>query len=154
VSHPCPPASSSLHTEIVGGGLKAARPGRLQHRSLAIIGLIVFAILLAGIVTMVLSQPATWGELVFGPQWAACLVCIPLFAIAPFASLIWALRKDASHLRWTGAIAGMVAGAVGAAAYTFHHPADSIRFLVLWYGGPIIACALVGALLGPRLLRW
>lgn len=135
--------------------LKAARPGKLQHGRLAVIGLIAFGALLAGIVTMILSRPNTWGELVFGPQWAACLICIPLFAAAPFASLIWALRKDApTHLRWTSAMAGMVAGALGAAAYTFHNPAGSIPFIVLWYGGLIITCTLLGALLGPRLLRW
>jgi hypothetical protein len=49
--------------------------------------------------------------MVFGPQWAACLICIPLFAAVPFASLIWALRKGApTNLTRTGAIAGLVAG--------------------------------------------
>jgi hypothetical protein len=93
--------------------------------------------------------------MVFGPQWATCLLCVPLFAIAPFASLIWALRKEApTNPIWTGAIAGLVAGALSAAAYTFHHPIGSIPFIVAWFGGPILFCALIGALLGPRLLRW
>jgi hypothetical protein len=65
------------------------------------------------------------------------------------------LRKEApTNLAWTGAVAGLVAGALGAAAYTFHHPATSIPFIVLWYGGPIVVCAFIGAILGPRLLRW
>lgn len=135
--------------------LRAARPGRPGRRPLVVIGLMFLAILLAGLITLDLSHPAAWGGLVFGPQWGACLICIPLLAVAPFASLIWALRKEApTDLRWTGAVAGLVAGALGAAAYAFHQPAGSIPFIVLWYGGPIAICALIGAILGPRLLRW
>ena len=93
--------------------------------------------------------------MVFGPQWAACLICIPLFAAAPFASLIWALRKGApTNLKRTGAIAGLVAGALGAAVFAVHHPGGSIPFISLWYGGSILLCALVGAIIGSRLLRW
>jgi hypothetical protein len=104
------------------------------------------AILLAGIVALIVARPAAWSGMVFGPQWEACLICIPLFAIAPFASLIWALRKEApTNLTWTGAVTGLVAGALGAAVFAFH---------VLWYGGPIVFCTLVGAMFGPRLLRW
>ena len=135
--------------------LKAARPGTSARWPLAVIGLLFFALLLAAAVTFAFGHPAAWHAMVFGPQWAACLLCIPLFAAAPFASLIWALRKDApTNLARTGAIAGMVAGAVGAAAYTLHQPASSIPFIMFWYGGAIAVCALAGAILGPRLLRW
>jgi hypothetical protein len=135
--------------------LRAARPGTPGRRPLVVIGLLFFALLSAGVTTLLLSHPAVWGEMVFGPQWAACLICIPLFAIAPFASLIWALRKEApTNPVWTGAVAGLVAGALGAAAFTLHHSAGSIPFIVLWYGGPIVACTVIGAILGPRLLRW
>jgi hypothetical protein len=135
--------------------LRAARPGEPGRRPLVVIGLLVFAILSAGVIALVLSHPAAWGGMVFGPQWVACLICIPLFSIVPFASLICALRKDApTNPVWTGAVAGLVAGALGAAAFTLHQPADSIPFIVFWYSGPIIVCALVGAILGPRLLRW
>ena len=135
--------------------LKAARPGDPGRRPLVVIGLLFFAILSAGVIALILSHPAALGEIVFGPQWVACLICIPLFSIVPFASLIWALRKDApTNPAWTGAVAGLVAGALGAAAFTLHYPVGSIPFIVLWYGGPIVMCALVGALLGSRLLRW
>jgi hypothetical protein len=135
--------------------IRAARPGKPGPMPLVVIGLLFLAILSAAIVALVLAHPATWGGMVFGPQWAACLICIPLFAIAPFASLIWALRKEApTNLMWTGAVTGLVAGALGTAVFALHHPGSSIPFIVLWYGGPIVICALVGAILGPRLLRW
>jgi hypothetical protein len=133
----------------------AARPGKPGRKPLAVIGLLFLALLSAGIMALIVAHPTAWGGLVFGPQWAACLICIPLFAIAPFASLIWALRKEApTNLTWTGAITGLVAGALSATAFSVHHPAGSIPFIVLWYGGPIVVCALIGAILGPRLLRW
>jgi hypothetical protein len=135
--------------------VRAARPGEPGRTPLILAALLFVAMLSAGVVALVLSQPTAWGEMVFGPQWAACLFCIPLFAIAPFASLIWALRSGApTNLVRTGAIIGLVAGALGAVVFAFHHPGGSIPFIALWYGGPIVLCALVGAILGPRLLRW
>jgi hypothetical protein len=134
---------------------RAARPGIPGRRPLVVIGVLFLAILSVGVVALVLAGPAAWGGVIFGPQWEVCLICIPLFAIAPFASLIWALRKEApTNLTRTGAVTGLVAGALSAAVFAFHHPGGSIPFIVLWYGGPIVLCALVGAILGPRLLRW
>ena len=135
--------------------IKAARPGEAGRRPLLGVGLLFLAILSAGAVALVLAHPAAWGGMLFEPQWSACLICIPLFAALPFASLIWALRKGApTDLMRTGAVTGLVAGALSAAVVAIHHPAGSIPFIALWYGGPIVLCAVAGALLGPRLLRW
>lgn len=135
--------------------IRAARPGKPGRKPLVVIGLLFLVLLSAGIVALIGTHPAAWGGMVFGPQWAACLICIPLFAIAPFASLIWALRNEApTNLTRTGAVTGLVAGALSAAVFAVHQPSGSIPFIVLWYGGPIVLCTLVGAVLGPRLLRW
>jgi hypothetical protein len=135
--------------------LRLARPGDPGPKPLFPIGLLFLAMLLASLVALLLAHPASWGGMVFGPQWAACLICIPLFAIAPFAALVWALRRGApTGLARTGAIAGMLAGALAAAVFAVHHPGGSIPFILLWYGGSIALCALAGAILGPRLLRW
>jgi hypothetical protein len=135
--------------------IRSARPGEPGRKLLVLIGLLLFAIFLAALVSLALADPAAWGGMVFGPKWAACLVCIPLFGVAPFASLVWALRRGApTNLARTGAIAGLVAGAMGAAVFAFHHSGGSIPFIAFWYGGPILGCAVVGAVLGPRLLRW
>jgi hypothetical protein len=133
----------------------AARPGETGRKPLILIGGLFFALVSAGGAALVLAHPAAWSGMIFGPQWAACLICIPLFAAAPFASLIWALREGApTNLMRTGAIAGLVAGALGAAVFAFHHPGGTIPFIALWYGGSILLCALFGAIIGPRLLRW
>ena len=133
----------------------SVRPGERGRKPLILIGVLFLALSSAGGVALVLAHPAAWSGMIFGPQWAACLICIPLFAVAPFASLIWALRKGApTNLMRTGAVAGLVAGALGAAVFAFHHPGGSIPFIALWYGGSILLCALVGAITGSRLLRW
>lgn len=133
----------------------SSRPGELRRKPLMLIGVLFLALVSAGGAALVRAHPAAWSGMIFGPQWAACLICIPLFAAAPFASLIWSLRKGApTNLPRTGAIAGLVAGALGAAVFAVHHPGGSIPFIALWYGGSILLCALVGAILGSRLLRW
>jgi hypothetical protein len=135
--------------------VRLARPGDPGRQPLIPIGLLFLAMLVAGVVALLLANSASWGGMIFGPQWAACLICIPLFAIAPFTALVWALQKGApTGLARTGAIAGLLAGALGAAIFAFHRPGGSIPFMTLWYGGPIVLCALAGAILGPRLLRW
>ena len=134
--------------------IRAARPGTPADKPLVVVGLLFIAVIAAGIAAL-LAHPVAWRGMVFGNQWTTCLFCIPLFAIAPFAALIWALRYGApTNLVRTGAVAGLVAGASGAAVMAFHHAGGSIPFIALWYGGPIIMCALAGAALGPRLLRW
>jgi hypothetical protein len=133
----------------------SARPGELGRKSLILIGVLFLALVSAGGAALVFTHPTAWSGMIFGPQWAACLICIPLFAAVPFVSLIWALRKGApTNLRRTGAIAGLVAGALGAAVFAVHHPGGSVPFIALWYGGSILLCAVVGAILGSRLLRW
>jgi hypothetical protein len=135
--------------------IRSARPGEPGRRPLILIGLLFFAIFAAGVGALIRAHPAAWGGMVFGTHWAACLICIPLFAIAPFTALVWALRRGApTNLTRSGAIAGLVAGALGAAVLALHHAGGLIPFIAFWYGGPILLCAVVGAILGPRLLRW
>jgi hypothetical protein len=144
---------------LIGAGTallaKLIRPGQ-DGRSLYLVIFLVFvAIGLAGVVALAVRPSVTWGHMLLGTQWFMCAFCIPLFAVIPFAGLIWALRRGApTNLRRAGAIAGLVAGALGAVAYAFHCPDDSIPFIALWYGAMVALCAGIGAMLGPRLLRW
>jgi len=86
---------------------------------------------------------------------ARCLFCIPFFAAIPLAALIWALRQGApTLLRLCGAIAGIVAGGLGAAAYAVACSSDTVPFIAIWYSGAIALCGLIGARLGRRFLKW
>ena len=135
---------------------KLTRPGQDGRRLYKVIFLPVMVVGFAGVIVLALQPSlAAWKRMILETEWATCILCIPLFAIIPFLALIWALRKGApTNLRRTGAIAGLVAGALGAAAYAFHCPDDSLPFIAIWYGAMILLCAWIGARLGPWLLRW
>jgi hypothetical protein len=135
--------------------VKSARPGQSGRSSLVFIGLFFLVGVIAACVILAATSPTSWGAMLLGPQLSSCLLCIPLFALAPFVALIWAMRKGApTKLVRSGAVMGLVAGALGATVFALQYPSASIPFVVLWYGGLIGLCAAVGALLGPRVLRW
>ncbi len=141
----------------VGAALleRLMRPGQDGRKLFAFVLLPFIIVVCAGVASLVFGQPMAWGRMIFGMQWATCLLCIPLFAVVPFAALIWALRKGApTDLTRAGAIAGLVAGALSATAYAFHCPDDSVPFIAIWYGTLVALCGVLGAMVGPRLLRW
>jgi hypothetical protein len=75
--------------------------------------------------------------------------------LAPLAILIAVLRGGATTAPVrTGALAGLLAGAIGAVFYAAHCPDDSPFFVACWYTIAIGAVTILGALAGGRLLRW
>lgn len=147
----------TLAQAIVGVSflMRSARPGQPWRWPLLLLGILFLLLVAAACAALSSTEPAAWHGMIFGAQWTSCLLCAPLFAAAPFAALMWALSKGAStHPGWTGAIAGLVSGAVGSLVCALHYPPGSILFITLWYGGTIVLCTTIGALLGPRLLRW
>lgn len=146
-------------TSLVAAGatllIHLMRPGRIGRGRHVLVLVPFVAISMAALAALMWEPPATWHVLLLGTQWATCLVCIPLFAAIPFAGLTRAVRSGApTDLRRTGAIVGLVAGALGATAYAFSCPDDALPFVAVWYSAAIAICTLIGALLGPRLLRW
>ena len=144
---------------VIGTGtallMKLIRPGQEARKLFRFLFLPFLVAGFVGIVALALQPSSAWDRMILGTEWVSCLFCIPLFAVVPFALLIWALRKGApTNLKRTGAIAGLVAGALGATAYAFHCPDDSLPFVAIWYGAMVLLCAWIGARLGPRLLRW
>jgi hypothetical protein len=132
----------------------ALRPTTLRPR--ALLPLLVIAVIGVLAVAQLAASPVSqWSALVFGRYWYACLLLVPVYAVLPFMGLVWVARDGAPvHLRAAGALAGCLAGALGAAGYVIHCTDDAVPFLFVWYGLPILATTLIGAALGPRLLRW
>jgi hypothetical protein len=72
-----------------------------------------------------------------------------------FAGVLWAMKGLApTRLRLAGVAAGLLSGAVGALVYSLHCPELAAPFLGFWYLLGTLIPTAVGALLGPRLLRW
>ena len=138
--------------------VKSMRPGLEKETRPALLLLPFFAALAAALVMLFFVTPHAWSLMLRGATSVSpvrCLLCIVFFAAAPFAALVWALRQGApTRLRFSGAIAGVVAGGFGAAAYAFACTSDTIPFIAVCYGAAIALCAFIGAQLGPGLFRW
>lgn len=132
-----------------------ARPGAEELSCLPLASLPFVAITALAAVALVSARGSTWDAMIAGQAWLTCIVAIPTFAIVPFGAVVFALRTGAPTDRMrAGATGGLVAAGLSAAACAFPCAENSYPSIALWYGLTIGICAGVGALLGPRLLRW
>lgn len=93
--------------------------------------------------------------LLLGHTWKVCSIIIAVLSVPPFVAMLWAVRGMAPvRLRLAGAAAGLLAGATSAVAYCLHCPEMAPPFWSVWYLLGMLAPAVLGALLGPRVLRW
>ena len=136
--------------------IRAIRPGRENETRWAFLFFPLASAIALTVVILLLGRDA-WGAPLGASELSSvrCIFCVPFFAVIPFAALIWALRQGApTRLTLCGAIAGIVAGGLGAAAYALACKSDTVPFIAIWYSGAIALCGLIGARLGPRVLRW
>jgi len=92
---------------------------------------------------------------IMGASAGYCPWLIALASLPPLAGLIWAVSGQApTRLTATGAMVGLAAGGVGAAAYALHCTESSLPFLAVWYTLGIVGAAFIGGVLGRMLLRW
>lgn len=109
---------------------------------------------LAAAVWMPAAEPERV-TMLWGISWQICAGSILLMAAPVFVGAMLALRSLApTRPALAGAAAGALAGGVGAAVYAMHCMELAAPFLAVWYVSGIAAMAVLGALLGPRLLRW
>jgi hypothetical protein len=101
-------------------------------------------------------MPASaWRAAWMGASAGFCPIAILVAATPVFIAVAAALRRLApTRLRFAGAAAGLLAGGLGAAVYALWCREPSAVFVASWYTLGIAACAGLGALLGPRALRW
>lgn len=115
------------------------------------------ALLAAGLVAAALAAlpvPA-WGAAVQGSTTLICLMSILGMSLGPLAATLWALSRGATTApRRTGFLAGLGSGGLAAVLYALHCNEDAAPFFVTWYGLAIVAAGGLGALVGPRALRW
>ena len=135
--------------------LALARPvGRARVRALWLASPVVLILLLAAWSLMV-APPEARTSMIMGGSAALCPWLIVGFALPPLAGLIWAMRGLApTRPRQAGGAIGLAAGAISAFIYAVHCNETAVAFLAIWYSLGILASGLLGAILGPRLLRW
>lgn len=99
--------------------------------------------------------PAMRSTKLFGATWISCLTFIPLLSAPILAAALIGLRHGApTQPALSGAVAGLLAGGLGAAIYAAYCVEDSPFFMATWYTLAIAAVAIVGSIIGARVLRW
>lgn len=99
--------------------------------------------------------PGYWFAMWLGDTWKKCPWLVLMLSAPIFVGLLWSFRRLApTRLRAAGAAAGLAAGAWAATLYCLHCPEVSAVFVLTWYTLGIVLAAAIGALFGPRLLRW
>jgi hypothetical protein len=131
-----------------------ARPGA-SLRATFLLLLAPLILIVAVLAEFQAVPPVDWEARWIGTNSLVCMVSIPLIGIGPLAVFLAALRYGApTRPRLAGAVAGLLAGGIGALFYAAHCPDDSPFFVATWYTIAIAGLAVVGALAGRRLLRW
>jgi hypothetical protein len=113
-------------------------------------------LLLAGVLVELLDKPSgSWTTYLVGHNALHCLSLIPMLSLAPAICTLLALRHGApSRPGIAGALAGLSAGALGAALYALTCRDDSPLFVLAWYSIAIAIVTIGSAIAGSRLLRW
>ena len=144
---------------LVAAGLFAvmrlSRPGAALAWVESLAGAPILAMWLLAVVVLAAAEPEDRTDLIRGISWTQCPYNIAVLSVPVFAAIVWAMRGFApTHLRRAGTAAGFAAGAIGALAYTLHCPELDAPFLAIWYVAGVLIPTVVGAVVGPRLLRW
>ncbi|URW76703.1 DUF1109 domain-containing protein [Sphingomonas donggukensis] len=145
----------SLGAIAVAAVAHLARPEVTDARGLRWLAVPVGVLAVLAIVQLLATPPGDWTALWQGRSWRVCSMKVATLSLPILGGLMLAFRAFApTRLRLTGAVAGLAAGACAATLYGLHCPEVSALFILVWYSLGILAAAAVGALIGPRLLRW
>jgi len=94
-------------------------------------------------------------SLILGQTWRVCPLLIALLSIPGFIAIFAAIKGLApTRLRLAGATGGLLSGAIATLAYCVHCPEMGVPFWACWYVLGMLIPTALGALLGPRFLRW
>jgi hypothetical protein len=133
----------------VARGPLALGPGAFVLSAVpTLLALAVFAELMA-------TPAQSWMPRLIGHNAVYCLATLPALALAPLASLLFALRESApTRPGLAGAVSGLAAGGIAAIFYASHCPDDSPLFVAVWYSSAVAIVVGAGYLAGTRLLKW
>ncbi len=135
--------------------LKFARP---ERQSIHVLWWLMLPVILLTLIAMLdLSHaPAKdihrmWlGHSALMCPWNILAVSLPVFI-----ALMFIMRRFApTQLVTAGFAAGCTAGASGATVYALLCNENATPFILAWYSLGILLCGLLGATLGPKILRW
>ena len=138
----------------LAGARHLARP-EVSNTNLAYFAVPVGALALLAIFELSRASPDQRDALIFGISWRECPLLIIALAVPLLAILLRVFSSFAPQRpRLTGGVVGLAAGATTAMLYSLHCPETAMTFLLLWYTAGMVIVAAIGAIVGPRILRW
>ncbi|MCI0913934.1 DUF1109 domain-containing protein [Pseudomonas putida] len=152
-------AKLALPTSLALLGLwltqRLSRPGVRGGIAWQLLGLPLLVVWLGAAISLFGAPVEARADLIFGRTWRTCALNITLLCVPVFITLFWALRGLApTRLRQAGAAAGLLAGSTATVVYCLHCPEMQVPFWATWYVLGMSVPTLIGAVLGPRVLRW
>ncbi|QFR33787.1 NrsF family protein [Ancylobacter sp. TS-1] len=140
---------------LAGGGLLLVRaatiPGSVPKPALALAPALLF--LVASALADRSGLPLAGARPPFSVF--VCVGSIVMASLPALALVLVGMRRGIpTRLRRAGFFAGLLAGAVGALAYTVACVNDGAAFVALWYLVAVVLVAGLGAAAGPRALAW
>lgn len=147
--------TGSLAACAIVATTQLARPEPVNMRWLWVLAVPMALLATVGLLEMMQVPSSQWFAMWLGRSWDVCPTIVLRLSIPIFIGLLWSYRRLApTRLRLAGAVAGLTAGALAATLYCLHCPESSAIFVLTWYSLGIALAAAIGALIGPRLLRW
>ncbi len=132
-----------------------ATPGARTRQLPLLIALPIVLIWLLAAVSLLNATPEQRADLFWGDTWHYCSWLIAILSAPIFIAILRVMRQMApTRLRLAGAGAGFAAGAAATLIYSFHCPEIAAPFIGFWYVVGILIPSIIGALIGPRVLRW
>jgi hypothetical protein len=144
---------SSMLTVACGGVLLVRYAGRPGARGLALIAVLPgLALLIAGAISDTSGFPFMGRSAISVPS---CIAAIVSLSLLPLAITLFVLKMGVpTRPAVAGAAAGVLAGTLGAAAYSVVCKNDGGLFVAVWYSMAILGVAGLGAIIGRRALAW
>lgn len=147
--------SASLAASGLYASLRLARPGAGLRAVPVALGVPVLAIWLLAAIALATVAPGDRLALSLGDSWQDCPLLIGMLSVPVFVGVLWAMAGlGPTRLRLAGAAGGLLAGAIASSVYCLHCPEMAAPFIACWYLLGILIPTGLGALVGPRLLRW
>jgi hypothetical protein len=145
----------ALAIAAIAVSLHLSRPEALL-RGWALLLLVPAGLLAAGIGgEMMMPQRLPMMTRLVGNNSRACMLAITVFSLPLLAGALIGLRHGApARPAVAGAIAGMLSAGLAATLYASHCTDDSPLFVATWYSIATALVTAIGALAGPRVLRF
>jgi hypothetical protein len=135
--------------------MRLSRPGRAMGWAPVAVAAPLVVVLAATIAILGAAAPQQRVALLVVNHWWLCALNVAWLSVPSFLLVLAEMRALApTRLRLAGMSAGVLAGAIGCLAFSLRCDRVGVPSWSEWYVLGIFIPAALGALIGPRVLRW